>query len=198
MTNYTQEWWQRIYKGLEEDSPSQRDRSVWVSLQDPVREACKQCRRKHPTLETEVIIQEFNAKFLSKPEQLLHGLRSHGTPAAFLATVCSNLATDLERKKARDPLTRADHDEQTLETVIEKQPTRDFLACAAIGNVVDTLEDPEDRELLHRRYYDGQALDEIAADMHLGLSAIKMRLSRLLALLRRRREVIPLRLAESA
>jgi DNA-directed RNA polymerase specialized sigma24 family protein len=117
MNDFDQEWWQRVYKGLEEDSAGQGDRSVWVWLQDPVREAFMQCRRKHPTLEVEVIVQEFMAKFLPRPEQLLHGLRSQGKPAAFLATVCSNLATDLERKKARDPLTRADHDDETLEAV---------------------------------------------------------------------------------
>ena len=118
MTDYTQEWWQLVYKGLEEDGPGQLDRSVWVMLQDPVRDAVKQCHRRHPTLEVEVVVQEFMAKFLPKPAQLLHGLRSEGRPAAFLATVCSHLASDFERKRNRDPLTHADHDEETLEMVL--------------------------------------------------------------------------------
>ena len=64
--------------------------------------------------------------------------------------------------------------------------------------MIDTLDDRQDRELLHRRYCDGQALAEIATDMRLGLSAVKMRLRRLLAVLRRRPEVVPLCLSECA
>lgn len=102
-----------------------------------------------------------------------------GSLKNYLAQMTRNTAIDFYRKRAREKTEVLDegirgdsHDDDVLHAIIQREDKD------ALYRILNTM-NPRDRELLSRRYMDGQKPSQISAEMQLPLREVENRLYRM-------------------
>ncbi|HEX7678858.1 MAG TPA: sigma-70 family RNA polymerase sigma factor [Thermoanaerobaculia bacterium] len=121
------------------------------------------------------VVQQIILRFQS--EEMMGRLAAADSPPSYLAAMVRNALTDAERAVARSKaaIERVEPMGFAFDEQYESFELRQLLSALA----------PDDRQLLHLRFWRGLTIAEIAAELGISYSAAAMRIVRLLGKLRR-------------